>query len=94
MFDKLVRIYGNNTKVDDGSLGPLLFLIYINDLEDGIVSNIIKFADDTNVFRREQTRQECRILQDDLNRLVSGLQSGRCYSTKVSVNVFTLDERM
>ena len=47
--------------VDDGSLGPLLFLIYINDLEDGIVSNIIKFADDTNIFRREQTRQVSHI---------------------------------
>ena len=32
-------------------LGPLLFLIYINVLEDGVASNIIKFADDTNIFR-------------------------------------------
>ena len=51
-------------------LGPLLFLIYIDDLEDGVASNILKFADDTNIFRRVQTRQECHILQEDLNRLV------------------------
>ena len=50
-------------------LGPLLFLVYINDLEDGVASNILKFADDTKIFRRAQTRQECRTLQDDLNRL-------------------------
>ena len=31
-------------------LGPLLFLIYINDLEKNIKSNIIFFADDTVVF--------------------------------------------
>ena len=31
-------------------LGPLLFLIYINDLESNIKSNIIFFADDTMLF--------------------------------------------
>ena len=39
--------------VSQGSvLGPILFLIYINDLEDDISSKILKFADDTNVFRK------------------------------------------
>ena len=39
--------------VPQGSvLGPILFLIYINDLDNAIWSNILKFADDTQMFRR------------------------------------------
>ena len=39
--------------VPQGSvLGLILFLIYINDLEDDISSKILKFADDTKVFRK------------------------------------------
>ena len=42
--------------VPQGSvLGPLSFLIYINDLDDNIASNTLKFADDTKVFRKVNT---------------------------------------
>ena len=38
-------------------LGLILFLIFINDLEDDLSSKVPKFADDTNVFRTVKQMQ-------------------------------------
>ena len=57
--------------VPQGSvLGPILFLIYINDLEDDISSKVLKFADDTKVFRKVTNDTDKQSLQDDLDKLV------------------------
>ena len=57
--------------VPQGSvLGPLLLLIYINDLDNNITSNVLKFVDDTKVFRKVNTDGDKQHLQNDLNRLV------------------------
>ena len=57
--------------VPQGSvLGHILFLIYINDLDDSITSNVLKFADDIKLFRKVNTDGDKQHLQDDLDRLV------------------------
>ena len=49
-------------------LGPILFLTYINDLEDDISSKVLKFADDTKVFRKVTNDTDKHSLQDDLDK--------------------------
>ena len=57
--------------VPQGSvLGTILFLIYINDLEDDISSKVFKFADGTKVFRKVTDVTDKQSLQDDLAKLV------------------------
>ena len=47
-----------------------LFLVYINDLEVGVTGNILKFADDTKLFRKTKEIGDKQNLQDDIDKLV------------------------
>jgi hypothetical protein len=56
--------------VPQGSvLGPILFLIYINDLDNNLVSKIKKFADDTKLCRKIGSNDDVESLKQDLNIL-------------------------
>ena len=52
-------------------LGPILFLLHINDLPSVISSKVRLFADDCLVYREIKSRQDQNDLQKDLNLLES-----------------------
>ena len=56
--------------VPQGSvLGPVLFLLYINDINGNIKSSIRLFADDSIIYRNISSKTDHEILQTDLSQL-------------------------
>ena len=57
--------------VPQGSvLGPILFLIFVNDLPDWVINDILMFADDTKIWVKISNMENNKSLQDDLDKLV------------------------
>ena len=56
--------------VPQGSiLGPVLFLLYINDISSSVKSRLRLFADDCILYSEIREVQDCWALQDDLEQL-------------------------
>ena len=56
--------------VPQGSvIGPILFLVYVNNFPDEVGSSIKLFADDSKIYRTIKTSEDQEELQDDMNKL-------------------------
>ena len=50
-------------------LGPLLFLLYINNLPDNLSTSVRRFADDCILYTPIRTQNESSLIQNDLIKL-------------------------
>jgi hypothetical protein len=74
------RVSLNNTESDwtnvtsgvpQGSvLGPVMFIMYVDGMDTGIISKLSKFADDTKLCHRAIREEDKMSLQKDLNKLI------------------------
>ena len=76
LYDRKQRVQVNgqfsewsdvSSGIPQGSvLGPVLFVIYINNLADSVISYIALYADDTKINRQIQLDSDTIVVQDDL----------------------------
>ena len=60
------------SEVPQGSvLGPILFLLYVNDIPSVVDSHLLVFADDIKLYRRIQSENDIIQLQKDINNLLN-----------------------
>ena len=68
-------------------LGPVLFLLYINDLPDVVVHSTARlFADDCIVYRPIRNIDDTILLQNDLNKIAEWEFMCRCNVILINVS--------
>ena len=71
-------------------LGPVLFVIYINDLLDNISSGGLMFADDTKIYRQITSREDALQLQTDIDKLEEWSRKWQLYFNHEKCHVISM----
>ena len=54
---------------EESVLAPIMFLIYVNDMTEGVSSYTSLFADDAKLLRKVGNHKECDELQNNINKI-------------------------
>lgn len=88
-------VYFATSGVPQGSnLGPLLFLIYINDLCDSLETSRLMFADDLKIFAPISNLEDCTLLQNQLNLLQSWCLTNQLYLNISKCRIMTFTRKI
>ena len=74
-------------------LGPILFLIHINDISENVSSEIRLFADDCVCYRDITSEEDCQALQKDINTLGDWAEQWGMRFQPVKCNMMTLSKK-
>ena len=77
--------------VPQGSvLGPILFITFINDLPESVLSSVFMFADDTKLYYPIKSPQDNLIMQQDLDNLVEWCEKWQMFFNIDKCHVMSL----
>ena len=80
--------------VPQGSvLGPLLFLLFINDIDNDIQSSLRLFADDTILYREIWSKADHNIIQNDIQTLFKWSQTWKLDFNVSKCKVLTISNK-
>ena len=74
-------------------LGPVLFLLHINDITENVSSEMRFFADDCVCYREIKDINDCEILQRNINRLVEWAVSNGMRFQPAKCNIMRLSRK-
>ena len=62
--------------VPQGSVLAIMFLVYVNDMTEGVNSYISLFADYAKLLRKIRNHKDCEELQNDINKIYEWTKTG------------------
>ena len=75
-------------------MGPLLFLLFINDISADVSSSIRLFADDCLIYRDIRSSHDAELLQQDLDKVVDWSKKWGMEFNVSKCNILTVTQKM